>query len=385
MSYKPLENTPLSAAPEGQETQPAAPQESAAPPSLDEGRIRTENRDNREGLSQSVNDPEAKLQQGIAVMQQPEGAKPGTPEEDDLGTNKGAFERVGDAMQKMFAMVQKFMKQIQSMGSATLRGMASTLTMLGFKKAAEWLNEMAGADYAELVSALKKGNLTLSVINPEDANAKAQTEIAEGAQTMLAEQYKVLAQTRGPTFTREVYYNEVVREWKKTNGTKTQIVAEDFRAMAAAAKELPGTLPGQVAQAPEFVSPLESVTTAINVMGPAPTKVQVLNQTVALQVLPNGEWNVSVGPATAPLRYRLVPTAITDPNSLRWEMRNAQLSQAGFQFEGKATGSNTAPIEYFSPKVVAMTDVRAFLEAVVRNPNGAQYTSSEFRFERIPV
>lgn len=310
-------------------------------------------------------------------------SKPAEPEAED-STSTGAFDKIGKSMQKMFEMVQKFMKQIQSMGSSTLRGMASTLAMLGFKKAAEWLNEMAGADYAELVSALKKGNLTLSAINPEDAHAKAQTELAEGAQTMLAEQYKVLAQTRGPTFTREVYYGEVVREWKKNGGnsSKTEVTAEDLQQMVATAKELPAVLPGQVAQGPEFVPPLESVTTTINVLGSAPVKVLVNKQAVALQVLPTGEWNIAVGTGF-PVRYRMVPE--NSANVPSWLFRTVTLSADGLRFEGKATYQDNTAVEYSSPKLVAMADVHAFLEKVAGNPANAQHTGGEFRFERIPA
>ncbi|MDD5739768.1 MAG: hypothetical protein PHO20_03300, partial [Candidatus Peribacteraceae bacterium] len=202
---------------------------------------------------------------------------PTTPEEEDLGTSKGAMDKISDGMQKVFELIQRFMKQIQAMGSSTLRGMAKTLGMLGFKPAAEWLNEMAGADYAELMSALKKGNLTLSPLNLEDPNAKAQTELSEGAQMLMAEQYKALAQTRGPAFTREVFYSETVTAWKKQggNGSKTQITVEDLQAMAAASKELLPTLPGQVAQAQQiFALALENLPPT-SLLSNQPTNVDV--------------------------------------------------------------------------------------------------------------
>ncbi|MFA5272991.1 MAG: hypothetical protein WC353_02405 [Candidatus Peribacter sp.] len=175
---------------------------------------------------------------------------PKTPEEEDPGTSKSAMDKISDGMQKVFAMVEKFMKQIQSMGSATLRGMASTLAMLGFKPAEKWLNEMAGADYAELTSTLKKGNLKIAAISPDDPEAKAKGEAAERGQAQLADRFKSLAQTRGPAFTREMYYSEVVAAWKKKSGnvSKTEITHNDLLDMAVTAQELPATLPGQVAQ-----------------------------------------------------------------------------------------------------------------------------------------
>jgi len=221
-----------------------------------------------------------------------------TEAEEDTGTNKGAMDKIGDGVQKVFAMVEKFMKQIQAMGSSTLRGMAKTLGTLGFKKAAEWLNEMAGADYAELMSAMKRGNLSLAAINPEDADAKAKGEAAEGAQTLMAERFKVLAQTRGPAFNREIYYSEVVAAWKKkeSNGSKTQITSEDLRAMAAAAEALPATLPGQVAQAPAVPTGAEKPENFPTIDNLAvgttdlmkPTKINFNNQVVTVQALADG-------------------------------------------------------------------------------------------------
>lgn len=309
---------------------------------------------------------------------------PKTPEEEDPGTSKSAMDKISDGMQKMFAMVEKFMKQIQSMGSATLRGMASTLAMLGFKPAEKWLNEMAGADYAELTSTLKKGNLKIAAISPDDPEAKAKGEAAERGQAQLADRFKSLAQTRGPAFTREMYYSEVVAAWKKKSGnvSKTEITHNDLLDMAVTAQELPATLPGQVAQGPEFVPPLESVTTTINVLGSAPVKVLVHKQAVALQVLPTGEWNIAVGTG-APVRYRMVPG--NNVNVPTWLLKSVTLSADGLRFEGKATYSDSSIVEYPSPKLVAMTDVRSFLEKVADNPNGAQHSGTEFRFERIPV
>ncbi|OIO55728.1 hypothetical protein AUJ46_00320 [Candidatus Peregrinibacteria bacterium CG1_02_54_53] len=386
MSDTTPEIKPLSTVPESKEAQQTASQESLPPVSPDEGKVRAENRENREGLTKKINDPDAELEQGIAAMAQPAGAKP-TPQtgEEDLGTNKTAMDKISDGMQKAFEMVQKFMKQIQSMGASTLRGMASTLGMLGFKKAAEWLNEMAGADFAELTSALKKGNLQLSAISPEDPEAKAKGEAAERGQAQLADRYKVLAQTRGPTFSREMYYSEVVTAWKKKggNGSKTEITHNDLLDMAVTAQELPPVLPGQVAQAPEFVPPIESVTAPLNVMGPAPAKVQVRGKAVSLQVLPTGEWNIAVGPTGAPVRYRMAPG--NNANVPSWLLKTATLSADGLRFEGRATYQDNTAVEYSSPKLVAMADIRAFLEKVADNPNNAQHTGTEFRFERIPA
>jgi|GEM_PF-3813188 len=178
---------------------------------------------------------------------------PETETDENVGTGKTAFEKFGDVMNKVGEMVQKFFRQIQSMGSVTLRGMATTLGMLGFKKAAEWLNEMAGADHAELVAALRKGNLSLAAISPDDPDAKAKGEAAERGQSQLADRFKVLAQTRGPAFTREMYYSETVREWKKKGGnaSKTEVTHNDLLDMAVVAQELPATLPGQV-QSPQY-------------------------------------------------------------------------------------------------------------------------------------
>jgi len=378
---------PLSVAHESKETQSTAPQASPAPEVQPQVGVRKELRELAAplGPQEAESGPGAKidqLQQKGSAVDTPQ-AVPQTPEEEDTGTNKGAMDKIGDGVQKVFAMVEKFMKQIQSMGSATLRGMAKTLGMLGFKKPAEWLNEMAGADYAELMSAMKRGNLSLAAINPEDADAKAKGEAAEGAQTLMAERFKVLAQTRGPAFNREVYYSEVVAAWKKKegNGSKTQIIAEDLRAMAAVAEALPATLPGQVAQAPEFVPPIESVTTPLNVMGPVPTKVQIRGKTVvSLQMQPTGEWNIAVGTGT-PVRYRMVPGNNTNVPS--WLLKTATLSADGLRFEGKATYQDNVAVEYSSPKLVAMADIRAFFEKVADNPNNAQHTGAEFRFERV--
>ncbi|HBH19835.1 MAG TPA: hypothetical protein DEB30_03470 [Candidatus Peribacter riflensis] len=339
--------------------------------------VRLTTAEGEEGLHQEV--AASRLEQ----YQPP--SKPGTPEEEDLGTNKGAFDKISDGMQKAFELVQKFMKQIQSMGSSTLRGMAKTLGMLGFKQAAEWLNEMAGADYAELVSALKRGNLAIAPVNPDDADAQAKSELAEGAQMQMAEQYKVLAQTRGPAFTREVYYTEVVREWKKKegNGAKTKIDVEDLQAMVAASRELPPVLAGQVAQAPEFVSPLESIATPMNVMGGTPAKMTVSNKTVSMQAGPNGELLISVASGT-PVRYRLSPK-VDGMTGLTWQMRSMVLSKDGLQIDGTVSyqvGSTNANNAYAS-KLIAMTEVRPFLESVVNNPNGAPVVGTDFRFERI--
>jgi len=374
----------LSAAPENKEAQQVAPQESAVPASPAEGRIRTENRENREGLSQGVNDPEAALRQGLAAMHQPEGAK---PEEEDLGTNKGAMDKISDGMQKAFELIQRFMKQIQSMGSSTLRGMAGTLSMLGFKKAAEWLNEMAGADYAELMTAMKKNNLKLAPVSPEDPEAKAKGEAAERGQAQLADRFKMLAQTRGPAFTRELYYSEVVTAWKKKggNGGKTDITHNDLLDMAVIAQELPATLPGQVAQAPEFIQPLESLMTPLNIMGTVPAKVSVLNKkAVGVQAFSNGD--IVVTPeGSAPIRYHLIINA-DGFNALQFSLRSAQLTKEGLQLSGEAShmvgATGTQTVINYPSRLLAMSDVRAFLEAVVQNPSGPLPVGKEFRFEK---
>lgn len=310
---------------------------------------------------------------------------PSAPEtKTDVESNAGktAFEKFGDVMNKMGEMVQKFFRQIQSMGSVTLRGMAATLSMLGFKKPAEWLNEMAGADHAELVAALRKGNLSLAAISPDDPDAKAKSEAAERGQSQLADRFKVLVQTRGPAFTREMYYSETVREWKKKsgNGSKTEVTHNDLLDMAVVAQELRETLPGQVAQATEFVSPLESLPAPLNVMGGAPVKVTVLrDKTIGLQAGPNGEILVSVA-GGAPVRYRLSPN-VDGLTGLAWQMRSMLLANNGLQIDGIATyqgGKNE-----YAPKLIPMTDVRAFLESVVKDPAGAPVVGTDFRFERV--
>jgi len=200
---------------------------------------------------------------------------PKTPEEEDLGTSKGAMDKISDGMQKVFELIQRFMKQIQAMGSSTLRGMAKTLGMLGFKPAEKWLNELAGADYAELLSVMKKNNLTLAPISPEDPEAKAKGEAAERGQAQLADRFKALAQTRGPAFNREIYYSEVVAAWKKkeSNGGKTALTPEDLQAMAATAEVLPETLPGQVAQAQQAQEMFQAIG-----FDQLPANVSVLNK-----------------------------------------------------------------------------------------------------------
>ncbi|MDD5041743.1 MAG: hypothetical protein PHX87_04895 [Candidatus Peribacteraceae bacterium] len=312
---------------------------------------------------------------------------PKTSAEEDLGTGKGAFDKISDGMQKAFEIVQKFMKQIQAMGSSTLRGMASTLSMLGFKKAAEWLNEMAGADFAELMSALKKGNLAPTPVSPDDPEAKAKGEAAERGQAQLADRYKVLAQTRSPAFNREMYYSEVVSEWKKKggNGGKTAVTHNDLLDMATTAQELPPTLPGQVAQAPEFVQPLESLVTPMNIMSGAPVKVTVKDKTVSLQALPSGEITVAVG-ESVPVRYHLILNA-DGFDALQFNLRSAQLSKDGLQLSGEASNiakvtGTTTNINYPS-RLLAMNDIRIFLEAVVQNPSGPLPVGSGFRFERV--
>ena len=364
--------------PEKKEIQPATPdvaQKTEVPvPDQEKKDVKMETAKGEEGLHQQT--ATSRLEQ----YQPP--SKSEMKEEGDLGTSKTAFEKFGDLMNKVREMVQKFFRQIQSMGSATLRGMAATLSMLGLKKVPEWLNEMAGADHAELVAALRKGNLSLAAISPDDPDAKAKSEAAEGAQAQLADRYKALAQTRGPAFTREMYYNETVREWKKKsgNGSKTEVTHNDLLDMAVVAQELRETLPGQVAQATEFVSPLESLPAPLNVMGGAPVKVTVLrDKTIGLQAGPNGEILVSVA-GGAPVRYRLSPR-VDGLTNLAWQMRSMLLANNGLQIDGTATyqgGKNE-----YAPKLIPIADVRAFLESVASNPNGAPVVGTDFRFERI--
>lgn len=360
---------------------PDGTQRSEVPPSEQEKtEVKLATAEGEEGLHQQT--AASRLEQ----YQPP--SKSGTPEEEDLGTSKGAMDKISDGMQKMFELIQKFMKQIQAMGSSTLRGMASTLAMLGFKKAAEWLNEMAGADYAELMTAMKKNNLKLVQISPEDPEAKAKGEAAERGQAQLADRFKALAPTRGPSFTREMYYSEVVTAWKKKggNGGKTDITHNDLLDMAVTAQELPAALPGQVAQAPEFVQPLDSLVTPMNIMGGTPTKISVLNnKRVAVQAFPNGEISVAVGDG-APVRYHLTLN-MDGFSALQWSLQSAQLSKDGLLLAGEAShivsATGTTTNMKYPSRLIPMAGFRSFLESVVNNPNGAPVPGTDFRFERI--
>ncbi|MDD4287523.1 MAG: hypothetical protein PHN33_04215 [Candidatus Peribacteraceae bacterium] len=316
---------------------------------------------------------------------------PTTPEEEDLGTSKGAMDKISDGMQKVFELIQRFMKQIQAMGSSTLRGMAKTLGMLGFKPAAEWLNEMAGADYAELMSALKKGNLTLSPLNLEDPNAKAQTELSEGAQMLMAEQYKALAQTRGPAFTREVFYSETVTAWKKQggNGSKTQITVEDLQAMAAASKELLPTLPGQVAQAQQiFALALENLPPT-SLLSNQPTNVDVDGQVIGVRVVQDGTVMIHKGADVT--RYRLVPAVerfgITDMKvgtAANLSVSRALWTPQGMLVDAVVTYQKTDGNSGILPsqtKTLQMQDMKNFLAAVATNAP-LPVTVAELKFEK---
>ncbi|MDO8468232.1 MAG: hypothetical protein Q7S29_00540 [Candidatus Peribacter sp.] len=303
MADETQENGQLSAAPESREAQQAAPQETAIPASPDEGRIRTENRENREGLSQGVNDPEAALQQGLAAMNQPEGAKPGKPEEEDLGTNKGAMDKISDGMQKMFALVQKFMKQLQSMGSSTLRGMASTLAMLGFKPAEKWLLDLADSDRSGLTDALKsQAGIALQKIDANDPAAQALVAEADNAEQELAGQY---ARFGAVGVSRAAFYSQVVAEWVKQNpgkkNKKEGCTAADLREIAAIAQKLtPPAAPQQPQQAQEMFQAIgfDQLPANVSVMnkpfsfpmetGSAVT-AQLLQENGRVQVVVNGQ------------------------------------------------------------------------------------------------
>lgn len=377
------EKSALPAVPENKEAQPAAldaAQKTEVPvPEQERQEVKLETAQGEEGLHKQT--AKERLEQ-----YQPPSADVSSVEQ-DLDVNKGAMDTISDGMQKAFAMVEKFIRQIQSMGSATLRGMAKTLGMLGFKKPAEWLNEMAGADYAELMTALRKGNLSLAAISPDNPDAKAQTELADGAHNLMAGRYKVLAQTRGPAFTREVYYTEVVAAWKKQggNGAKTALTPADLQAMAATADSLPSALTGQVAQAPEFVNPLDALAAPMNVMGATPVKVSLRDTTVSMQAGPNGEMVISVA-GGAPLRYRLSPK-VDGVTGLTWQMRTMFLPKEGLQIDGTASfkTETNATNNVYAPKLIPMTDVRAFLESASKNPDAPYTPTDVLRFERVTV
>lgn len=301
MSDETQEIRPLPQGPERRET-PNVPSPDTVPSPEEEARadVRRELR----GLAAPLGPQEAEQGPGarIDALQQATGpVQPATPEEEDVSVNKGAFDKITDGMQKVFAMMEKFMKQIQSMGSASLRGMAKALAMLGMKPAADWLNELASNDFAELTSALKKNNLSLAALPPDDPALKANSEAAERGQAQLADQYRVLAQTRGPAFTREAYYSEVITVWKQKNGNgaKTAITHEDLLAMALIARELPAQLPGQAqapqqAQAPAAASGMEkpeNYPTMENLRDAnllLPTKINFNNQVVTVQAVTDG-------------------------------------------------------------------------------------------------
>ncbi|MFH0851309.1 MAG: hypothetical protein V1876_01000, partial [Candidatus Peregrinibacteria bacterium] len=249
--------------------------ENAVPASPDEGRIRTQTREDREDLERRRVNPDAQLQQGLATINQPQGAKPGTPEE-DLGTNKGAMDKISDGMQKAFELVQRFMKQIQAMGSSTLRGMAKTLGMLGFKPAEKWLLELADSDRSGLIDALKsQAGMTLQKIDANDAAAQALVADIDSAEQELAGQY---ARFGAAGVSRAEFYGLVVAEWVKQNpgkkNKKEGCTAEDLREMATVAQKLtPPAAPQQM-----FASALENLPPNTNLLSAQPTNINVDGQ-----------------------------------------------------------------------------------------------------------
>lgn len=296
-----------------------------------------------------------------------------TEVEEDLGTNKGAMDKISDGMQKMFAMVEKFMKQIQSMGSATLRGMAKTLGTLGFKPAEKWLLELADSDRSGLTDALKsQAGIALQKIDANDAAASALLADVDSAEQELAGQY---ARFGAVGVSRAAFYSQVVAEWVKQNpgkkNKKEGCTAADLREMATVAQKLaPPAAPQQV-QAPAVSSGAEkpeNFPTIDNLaVGTAdlmkPTKINFNNQVMAVQALADGFMING-------LRYRATHIQSNAVPTFTRVMRSAN----GITIKGSVG-------IFANEKELPLENAKELLTAL--SSGMGSYTKGDFRFDRV--